>query len=146
MRTLALDDRERAAADRLLAEFLDGYGPQLSRAFKAFKVWCALRAFGTGLFRAAIDRTLDLARQLGERIDADPALELMAPVTTTAVCLRIPGVDHRIALATLNDDGIALLGPARYAGVPAYAPASRTTAPHPPTSTWSPTGCPSSEP
>jgi aromatic-L-amino-acid/L-tryptophan decarboxylase len=71
---------------------------------------------GIGPFRAAIDRTLDLAHRLGERIDADPSLELMTPVTTTAVCLRIPGVDHRTALATLADDGTALLGPARVRG------------------------------
>jgi aromatic-L-amino-acid/L-tryptophan decarboxylase len=103
------------AEDPLMLDYTD-YGPQLSRAFKAFKVWCALRAFGTGPFRAAIDRTLDLARRLGERIDADPSLELMTPVTTTAVCLRIPGVDHRTALATLAADGTALLGPARVRG------------------------------
>jgi aromatic-L-amino-acid/L-tryptophan decarboxylase len=103
------------AEDPLMLDYMD-YGPQLSRAFKAFKVWCALRAFGTGPFRAAIDGMLDLAQALGERIDADPALELMTPVTTTAVCLRIPGADHRAALDLLADEGTALLGPAQLGG------------------------------
>jgi len=67
-------------------------------------------------FQTAIDRTLDLARRLAERVDADPALELMTPVTTTAVCLPIPGVDHRAALDTLVDEGTALLGPAQLGG------------------------------
>jgi aromatic-L-amino-acid/L-tryptophan decarboxylase len=105
----------KGADDPLMVDYMD-YGPQLSRGFKAFKIWCALRAFGTDAFRAAIDSSLDLADQLGERIDADPALELLAPVTTTAVCLRIPGADHQAALQTLLYDGTALLGPAEVRG------------------------------
>jgi aromatic-L-amino-acid/L-tryptophan decarboxylase len=103
------------AEDPLMLDYMD-YGPQLSRAFKAFKIWCALRAFGTDAFRAAVDRTLDLAGRLGQRIDAHPALELLTPVTTTAVCLRIPGVDHGAALAALAEEGTALLGPAQLGG------------------------------
>jgi aromatic-L-amino-acid/L-tryptophan decarboxylase len=103
------------AEDPLMLDYMD-YGPQLSRAFKAFKIWCALRALGTGAFRAAIDRALDLAGRLGRRIEADPGLELLAPVATTAVCLRIPGVDHRAALKALVDEGTALLGPAEVRG------------------------------
>jgi aromatic-L-amino-acid/L-tryptophan decarboxylase len=104
-----------AAEDPLMVDYMD-YGPQLSRAFKAFKIWCALRALGTSAFAAAIERTLDLADQLGDRIDADPVLELLAPVTTTAVCLRIPGIDHRAALELLVAEGTALLGPAEVGG------------------------------
>jgi glutamate/tyrosine decarboxylase-like PLP-dependent enzyme len=89
------------------------YGPQLWRAFKAFKIWCALRALGTAALRAAIDRALDLADQLGDRIDADPALELLTPVTTTAVCLRIPGVDHPSGASDVGRRRDRAAGPGR---------------------------------
>jgi aromatic-L-amino-acid/L-tryptophan decarboxylase len=45
-----------------------------------------------------------------------PGLELMAPVSLTAVCFRIKGADqadHTEVLAGLIREGTALLGPAR---------------------------------
>jgi len=97
--------------DPLLTDFLE-YGPQLSRAFKAFKIWCALRLFGIGAFRAAHERMLELAQYLAARITAEPRLQLLAPVTLTAVCFRFrEGVDHRRVLDKLAEEGTALLGP-----------------------------------
>ena len=99
--------------DTLMTDFMD-YGPQLSRGFKAFKVWCALRAFGTSAFEAAAERVLDIARYLGEKIEADPSLELLAPVALSAVCFRLRGADdagNRRILADLVEEGTALLGP-----------------------------------
>jgi aromatic-L-amino-acid decarboxylase len=104
--------------DDLLVDFLD-YGPQLSRGFKAFKVWCALRAFGTGAFEAAAEHVLEVARYMGERIAADPAFELLAPVALSAVCFRFRGADdarNRRILAELVEDGTALLGPVSIEG------------------------------
>jgi aromatic-L-amino-acid decarboxylase len=101
--------------DPLMVDYMD-YGPQLSRSFKAFKVWSALQTLGIEAFRSAIDRTLDLARYLADRIQSEPGLELMAPVPLTAVCFRIKDAteaDHTAVLATLIEEGTALLGPAR---------------------------------
>ncbi|ONI81274.1 hypothetical protein ALI144C_22380 [Actinosynnema sp. ALI-1.44] len=99
--------------DSLMIDYMD-YGPQLSRGFKAFKVWGALRAFGVGAFRSAVDDNLDLARYFAERVSASPVMELMAPVTLTAVCLRITTITesaHDDVLSTLSAEGTALLGP-----------------------------------
>ncbi|MEU3985354.1 pyridoxal-dependent decarboxylase [Streptomyces sp. NPDC026672] len=104
--------------DPLMVDYMD-YGPQLSRGFKAFKVWSALRTFGIDAFREAVDHTLDLARYMADLIEAAEGLELMAPVSLTAVCFRIRGAseaDHTAVLAELIDEGTALLGPARLDG------------------------------
>ncbi|MFI9388481.1 pyridoxal phosphate-dependent decarboxylase family protein [Kutzneria sp. NPDC052558] len=98
------------AEDPLLTDYMD-YGPQLSRGFKALKVWSALQAFGVNAFRTTMARTLDLARRLADGIEATPGLTLLAPVTLTAVCFAIDGVDHTAALQALAADNTALLGP-----------------------------------
>jgi aromatic-L-amino-acid decarboxylase len=96
--------------DLLMTNFLE-YGPQLSRSFKAFKIWCALKLFGIGAFRAAHERMLRLAQYMAARIESEPRMELMAPVTLTAVCFRLRGADSRVLLSKLEEDGAALLGP-----------------------------------
>lgn len=104
--------------DDLMVDFMD-YGPQLSRGFKALKVWAALRTFGVDAFRTTAQRCLDLAAHMGDRVETEPSLELMNPVTLTAVCLRMPrrsDAEHTEILAQLQAEGTALLGPARLAG------------------------------
>jgi aromatic-L-amino-acid decarboxylase len=97
--------------DPLLANYLD-YGPQLSRDFKAFKIWCSLQALGVEAFRLATERMLQVAEHMGRRVSAEPALELLAPVNLTAVCFRFAnGAPNQEILAALVDEGTALLGP-----------------------------------
>jgi aromatic-L-amino-acid/L-tryptophan decarboxylase len=95
------------------------YGSQLSRGFKAFKIWSALQAFGVEAFRSAIDHTLDLARYMAECVEAEPDLELMSPVPLTAICFQIKDAaeaDHAAALTQLNKEGTAFLNPVRLDG------------------------------
>ena len=61
---------------------------ELSRRFRALKIWLSLRYHGLNTFRAAIRADLDHARQLAETICATAQLELMAPVELSAVCFR----------------------------------------------------------
>jgi glutamate/tyrosine decarboxylase-like PLP-dependent enzyme len=61
---------------------------ELSRRFRALKLWLSLRYHGFGAFRAAILRDLAHAQQLAERVAAEHELELMAPVELSAVCFR----------------------------------------------------------
>jgi glutamate/tyrosine decarboxylase-like PLP-dependent enzyme len=106
------------ADDELMTDYMD-YGPQLSRNFKAFKVWSALQAFGVEAFRAANERTLELAQRLGRGIEATPGLTLLAPVTLTAVCFAVDGAspaEHAALLETLAAENVALLGPVVVAG------------------------------
>jgi aromatic-L-amino-acid decarboxylase len=95
------------------------YGPQLSRSWKALKIWWSLRAFGLKAYRSAIERVLDLASYMGELIESHPSLELMAPVELTAVCFRPRGlgdIQQGWVLSTLVREGLAFLGPARVNG------------------------------
>ncbi|MGA3373905.1 MAG: pyridoxal-dependent decarboxylase [Terracidiphilus sp.] len=64
------------------------FGPDLSRGFRALKVWFTLKVFGVDALGASISRTCALARYLEARIAATPELELMAPVELNIVCFR----------------------------------------------------------
>ena len=102
--------------DPQLMNFLE-YGPQLSRGFKAFKIWCSLQVFGIRAFRIAADRMLELSRYMAARVMAEPALELLAPVQLTAVCFRFKnGASSQIVLKRLEEEGTALLGPVHING------------------------------
>jgi len=56
------------------------FGPDLSRGFRALKVWFTLKVFGTDALGASIARSCALARYLEARIGDAPELELLAPV------------------------------------------------------------------
>jgi aromatic-L-amino-acid decarboxylase len=69
---------------------------ELSRRFRALKLWLSLRYHGIGAFRAAIRENLRQARLLADLIEDEPSLELLAPVELSAVCFRWTegGEDH----------------------------------------------------
>jgi glutamate/tyrosine decarboxylase-like PLP-dependent enzyme len=67
---------------------------ELSRRFRALKLWLSLRYHGAGQFRAAIRKDLHHAQLLAQHIAAEPALELLAPVELSTVCFRWNGVRH----------------------------------------------------
>lgn len=101
------------ADDPLMTNYMD-YGPQLSRGFKALKVWSALQAFGADAFRTANRRTLELAQHLAHGIQDISGVSLLAPVTLTVVCFILDDgspADHAALLDTLAADNTALLGP-----------------------------------
>jgi aromatic-L-amino-acid/L-tryptophan decarboxylase len=61
---------------------------QLSRTSRALKLWMSLRYFGLDAFRAAIDRSIDLALFAQARIEASAELELLTPAKLGVVCFR----------------------------------------------------------
>jgi glutamate/tyrosine decarboxylase-like PLP-dependent enzyme len=61
---------------------------ELSRRFRALKLWLSLRYHGLSAFRAAIKRDLDHAQHLATDIGNAVILELLAPVDLSAVCFR----------------------------------------------------------
>jgi glutamate/tyrosine decarboxylase-like PLP-dependent enzyme len=63
-------------------------GPDLSRGFRALKVWFTLKVLGTQRLGESISRCCALARYLEGRISDTPELELMAPVELNIVCFR----------------------------------------------------------
>jgi aromatic-L-amino-acid decarboxylase len=61
---------------------------ELSRRFRALKLWLSLRYHGLAAFRRAIAENLRQAQLLAELVDREPSLELLAPVELSAVCFR----------------------------------------------------------
>jgi aromatic-L-amino-acid/L-tryptophan decarboxylase len=78
---------------------------ELSRRFRALKLWLSLRYHGVNAFREAISNDLRLAQHLAKQVQAEPLLELMAPVTLSAVCFRYVAKTDR----ELNDFNSAIL-------------------------------------
>lgn len=76
---------------------------ELSRRFRALKLWLSLRYHGLGAFREAMVADLGHAQRLSNAIDAEPRLERLAPVELSAVCFRYRGHGpHEDALDRLN--------------------------------------------
>lgn len=65
---------------------------ELSRRFRALKLWLSLRYHGLQNFRLAIRRNLDQAQRLAAAVRNSSHLEITAPVQLSAVCFR-----HRLA-------------------------------------------------
>jgi glutamate/tyrosine decarboxylase-like PLP-dependent enzyme len=102
---LARFDRGTAAATPWFADF----GPDLSRGFRALKVWFTWREHGTeGLGRAMLENCRQ-AEALGALVDSCADLERLAPVTLNIVCFRYrrAGLDSS-ALDALNKELVVL--------------------------------------
>jgi glutamate/tyrosine decarboxylase-like PLP-dependent enzyme len=91
-------------------------GLELSRGFRALKVWFTIQEHGTRALGEAISRNCAQAQSLAAQIANRPRLRLMAPVPLQIVCCRYepPGMDATAAdllnaeiVATLQRRGIA---------------------------------------
>jgi len=80
-------------------------GIELTRRFRALKVWFALKVHGLEAFERAIRANLAQARELVRRIEREARLELLAPAPLNVVCFRYrePGLDDA-ALDELNQE------------------------------------------
>ena len=91
------------------------FGPELSRNFRALKIWFTIKACGMSALNEMIDKNCKQAEYLAELVRShEPSLELLAPVSLNICCFRyIPGatgradeVNRKIVIA-LQDRGIA---------------------------------------
>ncbi len=83
-------------------------GPDLSRGFRALKVWMTLATFGTVRLGEVVERCCALARRLAGLVAAEPLLELLAPVTLNIVCFRVTALDdeaNAALVAALQEQG-----------------------------------------
>jgi glutamate/tyrosine decarboxylase-like PLP-dependent enzyme len=78
------------------------YGPELTRRFRALKVWMTLAHVGVRELGEAIERNLDCARYLADLVAASDDFELMAPVELSIFCLRHLDAEAR-ALAARDE-------------------------------------------
>ncbi len=99
------------------------FGPDLSRGFRALKVWMTLKTYGADKLGEVVERNCALARQLAAQVNAHPQLEQLAPVTLNVVCFRVqtPGVDldalNADIAADVQESGVAVLSTTRIHGV-----------------------------
>jgi len=70
------------------------YGVELSRRFRALKVWLTLSYYGARRIAEAVSNDISLAAYLGELVSAADDFELLAPVELSICCFRYvpPGV------------------------------------------------------
>jgi glutamate/tyrosine decarboxylase-like PLP-dependent enzyme len=64
---------------------------ELSRRFRALKLWLSMRYHGVTAFRRSIEKDMAQARRLADAVGQEPDLELLAPVELSAVCFRYRG-------------------------------------------------------
>ena len=80
-------------------------GLQLSRSFRALKVWMSVQTFGLGAFRRAVLQGMELTDRAEEYVRESPTLELLAPVSLGIVCFRVNPTDTALdekALEQIN--------------------------------------------
>ncbi len=71
------------------------YNFQLSRDFKALKVWMTFKAYGAEVLRTAIQENIDTMRHLAALIDQSSDFERLAPAPLSIVCFRYRTDDAR---------------------------------------------------
>ena len=80
------------------------YGIDLSRGFRALKIWFTIQEHGAERIGQAIETNVRQAAMLGDLIDRHERFELLAPVQTNVVCFRCrpPGMNEA-ELDAFND-------------------------------------------
>ncbi len=93
-----------------------GESMELSRRFRALKLWMSLQYHGRRAYREAIARDLRHAQLLAQAIRDEPELELLAPVSLSAVCFRHRTKDNASILRRVIARGRAYLSNATIGG------------------------------
>ncbi|MDQ3956200.1 MAG: pyridoxal-dependent decarboxylase [Actinomycetota bacterium] len=106
--------------------------PESSQRARGLAVWATLRAYGRSGYRAMVERHLELAQRIAQRVDEAEDLERLADVPLNIVCFRYrpPGVDEselddlntRLGKAVLDDRRV-YFGTTVYEGKVALRPA-----------------------
>jgi glutamate/tyrosine decarboxylase-like PLP-dependent enzyme len=78
------------------------FGPDLSRGFRALKVWFAFKTYGAAAIGDSIAGTCRLAQRLAQHVDAEAELERLAPVALNIVCFRYRGRHPTLEPDALN--------------------------------------------
>src|SRR5207237_2843059 len=110
---LASFDRGIAAGGFPFAE----RGVQLSRGFRALKVWMSFKTHGLNAFAQLIEQNVLQAHYLAGLVTKHPRLELLAPAPLNVVCFRftVPGATeqrlneiNKEILLRIQESGLAI--------------------------------------
>ncbi len=102
-------------------------GYQLTRSFRALKVWMSIQTFGLRRFREAIARGIELAEQAGREVQATEGLELLSAPSLGVLCFHYrPGGSewnservealNKSLQAQVIESGIAMISSTRLRG------------------------------
>jgi len=78
------------------------YGIELSRRFRALKIWLTLRYYGTRRIAEAVSHDNSMAAYLAQRVSAADDFELLAPVELSICCFRYVPAKLRKKLQTAS--------------------------------------------
>lgn len=112
------------------------FGPDLSRGFRALKVWMTLGHYGSERMGDMVETCCDVAADLARRVERTEGLVLLAPVTLNIVCFGLDGLeDAEVSelVQDLHESGIAAPSTTRINGRVAVRAAivnHRTTTAH----------------
>lgn len=93
-------------------------GIELTRSFRALKVWFSLKAHGVRAFARLIEQNVQQAQYLAGLVESHPELELLVDVTLNIVCFRYRPPDcpeqglneiNKELLMRLEESGIAVV-------------------------------------
>jgi aromatic-L-amino-acid decarboxylase len=93
------------------------YGPELSRNFRALKVWFTLKQFGTAQLGRMIAQNCHQARYLAASIRDLPDLELLVEPTLNIVCFRF--VDASLSKEQTDDLNCTIVAELQEKGIAA---------------------------
>jgi aromatic-L-amino-acid decarboxylase len=82
---------------------------ELSRRFRALKLWLSLRYHGLANFRQQIENDLNCAQILAKLVESNAELELLAPVPLSAVCFRYVPRSHNVGDSQLDELNLRIL-------------------------------------
>lgn len=103
-------------------------GLQLSRSFRALKVWMSIQTFGVEAFRRSVAKGIDLAGRAEEYVRASDVLQIRNPASLGVVCFRflpsssnydeshIEKINQAIQTRVI-ETGIAMMSSTRLRGV-----------------------------
>ena len=102
-------------------------GYQLTRSFRALKVWMSIQTFGLARFRDAIGGAISLADNAGRQVEATEGLELLSAPSLGVLCFRYRPPDAALAperidrlneaiQARVIDSGTAMISSTRIRG------------------------------
>jgi glutamate/tyrosine decarboxylase-like PLP-dependent enzyme len=98
------------------SHWFSDYGIQLSRGFRALKVWMSFKEHGIHKYGRMVDQNIAQAKYLVRLIEQTPGLELLAPAPLNIVCFRYKADGLNVAelnrlnqelLVHLHESGIA---------------------------------------
>ncbi len=108
-----LEDTKRAEEEEI--NYYD-YGPQLTRGFRALKLWLSLKTFGAAAFREAINRGFEMAEFAESLLRQSDRWRIISPATFGIVTFRYVAEGcseseineiHRRMVEAMAEDGFA---------------------------------------